>query len=152
MREAIIHHAFDYCLKPIDPANAEEILERLKKKLDEEFSEIEQGDDISNESFKRLIEYINLNYKEPLKLSTLASMFYINANYCCHLFNKHYNMSFSKYVNNVRIEAAKKLMNENRTLSIAEVSEMCGYVSYQHFNKKFKEIVGMLPSDYKRGK
>ena len=87
-----------------------------------------------------------------MKLNKLAKMFFINENYCCSLFNKYYGMSFSKYVNKVRIEAAIRLFDENKTLSSSEVAHLCGYVSYQHFNKRFKEIMGVLPSRYRKSR
>ena len=85
---------------------------------------------------KELISYINTHYAEELKLNKLAKMFFINENYCCSLFNKYYGMSFSKYVNKVRIEAAIRLSMRIKQLSSSEVAHLCGYVSYQHFNKK----------------
>lgn len=151
-REAIINNAFDYCLKPIDSNTAREVLIRLKRELDEKSGAEEDEDNIYNKAFKELVSYINTHYAEEMKLNKLAKMFFINENYCCSLFNKYYGMSFSKYVNKVRIEAAIKLFDENKTLSSSEVAHLCGYVSYQHFNKRFKEIMGVLPSRYRKSR
>ena len=163
-REAIINGAFDYCLKPIDEEETDKILKRLKEHLDRQYDEEEafpadipddsdkaKTREIYNREFKRMMEYINDNYTKPLLLKDLAKQFFINESYCCFLFNKHVGMSFSKYLNKLRIEKAMKIIDQNRTLSIDEVAEMTGYASYYHFNKKFKEVTGISPAQFRKG-
>ena len=163
-REAIINGAFDYCLKPIDEEETDKILRRLKDTLDRQFDDEEMfpadipddGDksktrEIYNREFKRMMEYINDNYTKPLLLKDLAKKFFINESYCCFLFNKHVGMSFSKYLNKLRIEKAMRIIEQNRTLSIDEVSDLTGYASYYHFNKKFKEVTGISPAQFRKG-
>lgn len=164
-REAIINGAFDYCLKPIDEEETDKILRRLKEHFDRQFEEDdvvpsedipEEGErgktrDIYNREFKRMMEFINDNYTKPLLLKDLAKQFFINESYCCFLFNKHVGMSFSKYLNKLRIEKAMHIIEQNRTLSIDEVAEMTGYASYYHFNKKFKEVTGVSPAQFRKG-
>lgn len=163
-REAIINGAFDYCLKPIDEQETGKILNRLREHLDRQYDEEEvfpadipddedkaNTKDIYNREFKRMMEYINDNYTKPLLLKDLAKQFFINESYCCFLFNKHVGMSFSKYLNKLRIEKAMRIIEQNRSLSIDEVAELTGYASYYHFNKKFKEVTGVSPAQFRKG-
>ena len=84
---------FDYCLKPVDEEDAEQLLIRLKQHFDSQRQEnnVHVGNssdiiiEIQNSGFKKMIEYINEHYYEKLKLSDLSNMFYINTKYCCSL-------------------------------------------------------------------
>lgn len=157
IRNAIINSAFDYCLKPIDEDDARNVLVRLKKKLDDQnrlqpknnnFHEYK----IDNTSFKSMIDYINENYTKPLKLNDLAKKFYINPNYCCLLFKKYINMSFSDYVNELRIEKAIEIMGDEPEMSAETISELVGYSNYSHFCKRFKKKCGISPNKFRQGK
>ena len=69
VQSALRNFAFDYVLKPIDDTEAEKVLERLKKWLDEMPREIVSNDselenltkNIKNATFKSIIEYMNSN-------------------------------------------------------------------------------------------
>ena len=49
-----------------------------------------------------------------------------------------------------RVEKAKALLTQS-TLSIAEISEQCGYSSESYFMKQFKKVTGRTPSEYRNG-
>ena len=153
IRQAVVNHAFDYCLKPIDFEEARNVLIRLKAYLDESRGALgsEEGlKHIENREFKQMIEYINLHYTERMYLQDLAKQFFLNKNYCCLLFNKYFHMSFSRYLNLLRVEKAAELLSEDKTLSIDEISERAGYSNYCHFIKVFKAIKGVSPSQYRK--
>jgi len=160
MRKAIINNAFDYCLKPIDKADSDNILKRLKESLDEHRSmQATQGQsshlqtkNIENRAFSKMIDYINKNYATTLRLNELSRSFHFNKNYCCTLFNKYMGMNFSDYVNKVRIEKALEMMKSDTTLSMEEISEKVGYISYSHFCKRFKKYVGVSVTEFKHGR
>jgi AraC-like DNA-binding protein len=57
-------------------------------------------------------------------------------------------MTFTEFVNQYRIERAKNLLMQNNN-----VSEVCfgvGLESLSYFNKIFREIVGVNPSEFRR--
>lgn len=56
------------------------------------------------------------------------------------------------FLNSIRIDHARYLIeNYNGSLSLSEISERCGFSDYVYFSKKFKELVGCSPNDYKKG-
>ena len=62
-------------------------------------------------------------------------------------------MTFSQYLNTVRLEKAIDLLNHNQEhLSMTEIASQCGFDTIRHFNRTFKDITGMtpreLPPDY----
>lgn len=61
-----------------------------------------------------------------------------------------YNQNFNTWVNALRIEHAKHLMAEFPTMSFAEIAEQSGFSDKTKFSRVFKEITGILYSDYKK--
>ncbi|WP_258525461.1 AraC family transcriptional regulator [Paenibacillus sp. YN15] len=65
-------------------------------------------------------------------------------------FKKSTGQTPGEYLTNLRIEYAKKLMNENNMLrySIAEICVMSGYYDSHYFSRIFKKKTGMTPAEY----
>lgn len=103
-----------------------------------------------NEKFRELLRYIDENYAEPLYLKELCSQFYINMSYCCELFQKHENTTFSQYLTQVRIQKACEMMRYQHA-TVSEACERVGYKDYFYFNKVFKKKVGCTPAEYRKG-
>ncbi|MBQ7900391.1 MAG: response regulator, partial [Clostridia bacterium] len=132
-QQAIKQGVFRYLLKPVSQDDADLLLENLHEYLDEKhgvFSNMDI-DTSKNEDFKKMISYINDHYCEKLQLNELSQKFDINMTYCCYLFNKNFNCSFSKYILKCRMDKAAELIL-NSDLSIVEISEKLGY-DYYHF-------------------
>ena len=56
----------------------------------------------------------------------------------------------NEFLTDVRIKHACFLINiYHNELSLAEISERCGYLDYIYFSKKFKSVMGMSPREYK---
>lgn len=90
-----------------------------------------------------------LNYSNrELKLSHLAGMYFINPQYLCRLFKKETGVNFSEYVNNIRIRNAKKML-ELTDDTIANISFQAGFNNVTYFNRLFKKIEGLSPSEYR---
>lgn len=102
-----------------------------------------------NEKFFELLRYIDDNYAQHLLLRELCAEFYINMSYCCELFQKHKNMTFSQYLTDVRIHKACELMRYQRR-TVAEACDLVGYKDYFYFNKVFKRKMGCTPADYRK--
>ena len=148
-QEAINYGVFSYLVKPVTVENANTLLENLRDYLDEKndvFKEI-KIDSAKNEAFKKLINYINEHYREKLYLNELAQLFDINTTYCCYLFNKNFDCTFSKYISKCRMDKAAELILKGE-MNIVEISEYLGY-DYYHFNKVFKKHFSITPKQYK---
>jgi AraC-like DNA-binding protein len=62
-----------------------------------------------------------------------------------HLFRREMKVSPSRYVTNIRLELASKLLKE-KNLSIEEISERTGFANRSHFSKVFKATLGVSPA------
>lgn len=110
--------------------------------------EIEQSGTV-NEKFFEMLGFIDKNYADTLLLKELCNMFYINMSYCCELFQKHKNMTFSQYLTDVRISKACDLLIYHK-VTVSEACDMVGYKDYFYFNKVFKKKIGCTPSEYRK--
>ena len=71
--------------------------------------------------------------------------------YFSDLFKKETGSNFSEYLNKVRIDNAKLLL-ENDDLPLIEVSLLCGFEDQSYFTKIFKKLTGTTPKKYKEQK
>ena len=93
------------------------------------------------------IRYIEEHYHEELYLDELAKMNYISKSWLIRQFNKHLKTSPIKYLNSLRIEKAKLLLQED--YSIGEVSRSVGFADQLYFCKMFKQSCGCSPGSFR---
>ena len=64
------------------------------------------------------------------------------------ILNSTLGKTFTELLREARISRAKGLIQRTDHM-LKTVAEMCGYSSYEHFYKQFKQIVGMSPQEFK---
>ena len=57
----------------------------------------------------------------------------------------------SEFLRSVRLKRAAQIFENNKDISITEVSELVGFASSRHFATCFKQMFGCTPSDYRKG-
>lgn len=105
--------------------------------------------DSTHKTISEITGYINNNYYEDITLALISELFYISPCYFSRTFKKVSGLSFTEYLNNVRIKEARKLLYKT-DMSIAQVAEKTGFKSNTHFDRIFKSITGMSPLTYKK--
>lgn len=147
---------YDYILKPTDYRKIAELFERLKKELDSEdgSKKSETGNLYENTGFdykgkiiREVKEYIEKNYAE-IKLADAAAHVNLSTSYLSVLFSAEAGMSFSEYVQRVRLQEAARLLSETYG-KIYEISERVGYNNSKNFTRAFRKFYGMSPRDYR---
>lgn len=93
--------------------------------------------------------FIRENYDKPLTLKLLAANSYCNPTYLSHLFKEKMNISITEYINNIRIQKAKELIDIT-SKSITEIGMMVGFNDLGYFGRVFKNIVGVSPKEYRK--
>lgn len=133
-----------------EAANVNEVRGLLDTFL-KEVKEIIHLGDKANEfnNLDKILEYIELHYTEPLRLSEIANHFHFNASYLSSYFSTHHKEGFSEYLNRVRIKKSMELL-ANSTVSISNISGMVGYSEHSYYCKVFKRITGMSPGTYRK--
>lgn len=97
----------------------------------------------------RVVQHVDQEFREKLQLQKLARLFHMNPIYMGQLFKQQTGKSFREYLNDKRVEEAKRLLRQGQ-LSIAEVAANCGYPNTDYFISQFKRITGMAPSAFRR--
>lgn len=92
--------------------------------------------------------YIDQHYFEEIKISMFTDKYYLSREYLMKLFKQEYQMGIHEYVQQLRMDKAKILLNEER-LKIQEISEMLGYKDKNYFSKAFRNYYQLSPSEYR---
>ncbi|HET8737259.1 MAG TPA: helix-turn-helix domain-containing protein, partial [Pricia sp.] len=93
-------------------------------------------------------EYIERNYKEGITIGFLCEKFNMSRRTFQRRFKAATQETVIEYLQKIRIEAAKKLLESNR-LSVSEIMFETGYNDPNAFRDVFKKITGITPSVYK---
>jgi len=96
----------------------------------------------------RVLEFIQANLGEDLRLSALAQTAGMSAHYFSELFKQSTGLSPHQYVLQARIERAKEHLRDSR-VSVVEASAITGFVDQSYFTKVFRRIVGVTPTEFR---
>ncbi|MEF3355296.1 response regulator transcription factor [Paenibacillus sp. GYB006] len=114
-----------------------------------QFSELIQqlGVNSKDTVIKQMIDFIKRNPGDHLKLEVLAEVFNYNSSYLGKLFKNYTGESFNVFLDKVRMEKAKSLLEEGQ--KVHQVSDQIGYANVDYFHTKFKKYMGISPSAYR---
>ena len=99
----------------------------------------------------KALQYINKNYKEKLSLKDIEANLHVNSSYFSTLFKQEMGITFTDYLNSLKIEHACQLL-EHSNLSIIDVSLSTGFDDQSYFTKVFKKAKGLTPKAYRAEK
>jgi len=94
-------------------------------------------------------EYLMNNYREEVNLKELAGLVNMAEGSLCRFFKMNMGITVFEYLNKIKTEFACKLLMDP-DLSILEVCLDSGFNNVSHFNKQFKKITGVPPSEYRK--
>lgn len=92
--------------------------------------------------------YMIQNFKNEISINSCAEHIGMTTTSFCRFFKKQTNVTFSVYLNYLRINFAQKLIR-NSDLPMKEIAYQCGYESVVYFNQKFKKLTGLSPREYR---
>ncbi len=99
---------------------------------------------------QQLIDFIEKHYSEDINLTDIAqNNFFLHPNYLSKILKDSTGTSFSKYLQNVRMNNAVKLMQQSN-LSVSAIAQLVGYNSESYFIQIFKRYYGRTPRQYQR--
>jgi AraC-like DNA-binding protein len=94
-------------------------------------------------------EYLMNNYREEIDLEKLAELVNMAKSSLCRYFKINMGITVFEYLNKIKIDFACKLLMDP-DLNIIEVSFDSGFNNISHFNKQFRKITGLSPSEYRK--
>ena len=156
-RQAIQYGVVDYILKPVTFEDVESVLNRLDRVGTAQPNPFPNGPfdalypmpDGVSPLVRRAVEIIHKNFASQLTLDGIASRFDVSCEYFSQLFSKQMGITFTSYLKHFRVDAAKRLLLERRW-KMQVIAAMTGYQTAQYFNRVFKEVTGISPSEFVR--
>lgn len=100
-------------------------------------------------SVEDIKEYIDNHYFEDIKISVFTEKYFLSREYLMKLFKQQYGCGIHEYVQKVRMDKAKELLDDS-SLKIQEISEMLGYKDKNYFSKAFRNYYDLSPSEYRQ--
>ena len=93
-------------------------------------------------------DYVQQNYKKNITLDQVAEHFYLSTPYLSRLFKKIFEISFHKYITNLRIDGAlSELINTEKT--VTDITFDNGFPNVGSLNTAFKRKYGTTPGNYR---
>ncbi|GAA4433700.1 AraC family transcriptional regulator [Ravibacter arvi] len=104
--------------------------------------------DVSNR-FKNLINFIMQNFDKDITLADVAEYSHMGVTAFCNFFREQFRCTFVEYLTSVRIGHACKLLSESDR-NVVEIAFESGFNNLANFNRQFKKLKNMTPSDYRK--
>lgn len=171
--EAVHLGACDYLLKPVDPDELEASIRRAIRQVEAErrlealapvqqepepelsAPEAEEAPHAESENSQTALvmahvrRYLEDNYMFDISLDSVGEILHISPAYLSAQFKKYQKMNFLDCLTELRINAAKELLNDPFRSS-AEVASMVGYEDASYFARAFKKRTGVTPTQYRK--
>ena len=94
--------------------------------------------------------FVDSRIGEKISVAQIASAFQKNPSYLNSCFKNQTGECVTDYIARRKVEEAKKLLSMPKT-PMADVWVSLGYCDQSHFNKSFKKLTGMTPTQYRSG-
>jgi YesN/AraC family two-component response regulator len=148
---------FEHLLKPIRPADFKQVLcrmiENISKKHTSSTDQAAMSSPAAKNERQSFVEnsllYIREHFKDKLTLETVASKVFVNPKYFSHVFKREMGVSFTEYVNSLKIEFACKLL-ATTNYHVCRISLECGFSDPSYFNRVFCAQMNMTPQTYRK--
>jgi two-component system response regulator YesN len=144
-RKAIRTGVIDYLLKPINRDEIIMLLNSIARELGQ--AKVDYSD--YNNHMNKIKKYIEGHFDTPMSLDDLARHTGLHPNYISGLFRKESGVTFIGYLNSLRIDRARNLLDREPQTPVNIIGQRVGFDSPQHFTKVFKKYVGVSPGGYR---
>lgn len=121
------------------------LLARVLTSLELQDNKVDHSDNLS----ARLIAYLTEHFTDKISLDSLSRTFGVSRYKISRIFSATIGMSFSHYLNTLRVDQAKGMLH-NPEFDILTIAFECGFESQQTFNRVFKEQCGLTPREFRK--
>jgi len=97
----------------------------------------------------KVFDYVRNRFQERITLEEIAGLVYMSPTAFCRFFKNKTLKTFSRFLIEVRIGNACRLLHEGN-FNTTECCYECGFNNISNFHRHFKSVTGMSPGEYKR--
>lgn len=129
-----------------------ELLKLLSKSKSQPLSSFIYDKKYTDSEGKRMqdiMDFTMQNYYKQISLDDIAQVSVMTKNAFCKYFKRRTNKTYFRFLTELRIENACKLLVSNNSLSIADIADASGFNNISNFNRQFKSLKQTSPSEYK---
>lgn len=101
------------------------------------------------DSVNKAIQYMKHNFNSEVKLDDLAIQSFLSKNYFSRLFKEVTGISFSDYLQRLRVDEACSLLRQT-DMKVIDIAQQAGFKDIKFFYEVFKKITGKTPGDYRK--
>lgn len=109
---------------------------------------LKEADESSRDTAVKILDYCTAHFTENITSRQVAQALYVSQSHISKLFARKFKYSFREYINQLRIDKAKTLL-EDPEKKILDVMYESGFQNQSSFNRVFKELCGLSPRQYK---
>ncbi len=104
---------------------------------------------VKNDQLKSIVEWIYKKTGERVTLDMASAELGISKRSLTSVFKNQLNVTFTEFLNGIRVEKAKNMLLKGK-LTSTEIAYECGFVSVRSFNRTFLRFVKCTPGEYKK--
>ncbi|MGI6106317.1 MAG: response regulator transcription factor [Lachnospiraceae bacterium] len=129
--------------------------DRLLEGVDMVLRQYSQGsgdegrDATASERVREVMMYVGTHMDQPVTRRDAAKYVYMNEDYFSRIFRRETGMGFKEYVTEVKMNYAKRLLEET-DMPVVIISSKVGYDDFNNFSKSFRKLVGVSPTEYRK--
>ncbi len=127
----------------------EEIFFFLLEQLIEEYTDqaLPSGNPEQSTQVREICRYLETHYMENVSLDDLCRLTGLSKYYLLRTFTKQKGISPYSYLENIRIDKAKKLLEQG--VFPIDAALQTGFADQSHFSNFFKKFIGLTPKQYR---
>lgn len=110
------------------------------------FAKVEHN--IDSRRVAKIEAYISSNYREQIKLQTLADLVGMTPPAFSRFFKLRTGSNLSEYITNIKLGAASRMLVDS-TMSVSEICYECGFNNISNFNRIFKKQKKLTPKEFR---
>lgn len=146
----------DSMIQQVEEINSIPEIESFKRECQYLYAEAvrdekERGrkDDEKNPLVRKVKDYIFSHLHDRIKVTDIAHELQVNPNYLTYIFSKSESMTIKKYILYEKIRRSQNLLKYS-DYNIQEIAFYLGFSSQSHFTRRFQEITGISPNEYRK--
>lgn len=124
------------------------LISLMLMQLTREFIDTQDAQNQSISKMHNIKQWIRVHATDDISLEEIARTFGYNPQYLSHKFKQSTGETMVSYINRMRTEKAKSLLNTTQ-LTIDEIGMRCGFSNSKYFMRLFKKMEDLTPSEYR---
>lgn len=125
-------------------------LRTAKFRVLSDFQSEKKYNDSEGQRMGAVFQYTMNHFREKITLEAISKIAAMTPNAFCNYFKKRTRKTYITFLNELRIEEACKLLKLQEEIAIAEIAEQSGFQNISNFNRKFKEMKGLKPMEFRK--